>query len=553
MISGSSLYRKRSAFTVVESLIIIGLALVPLFATFPYRVNIFLSWEGAYRLSSGQVPYKDFGLPLGYGFWIIPALFFKLFGPQLISLVKAQVLINIMAGFSFRAILKQLDVAPAVRTLSVLVFVLSYSFFNFWPWYNHTVIVYELVGLAFLFCFMTSPAGRVRWLYLALAALFVFLSIFTKQDGGGLALLLCLALLLYNSLYEKRWWDIPLFLGLLLLVAVIFIAPLTRYGFGYWFNHGQPPHNSRLAVSDFAEEILGASQWIKFYLLLIVLSLVPALRNFRAFWQNKTAMLFTLLTLGILAEAALFQVTSYTPPDNNIFFHSFAFAFLCARFSAIQQVDLGRRKAFIAGALLVLLWWSGTFWKYIDRIVARIFPPAATTETIPGYPAPGEENVVSRRNFMLNTDTTHDVPTSQWIFSSLPEFEKIYMPPSTVQGMERVLNMPVVKEKKDGIKVLNMTELTPLAHAMPFRLETGQDQPLWYHLGVGMFNRQLEAFTQKVRQHHYDLVLYEYAPSLNNFFPFALRDELKKHYRQVDQFLAPRRPTNATIEVYVRP
>src|SRR5690606_24751306 len=134
------------------------------------------------------------------------------------------------------------------------------------------------------------------------------------------------------------------------------------------FNHGQPPHNSRLALSDFAGEILGASQWIKFYLLLIVLSLVPALRNARAFWQNKPAMLFTLLTLGILVEAALFQVTSYTPPDNNIFFHSFAFAFLCARFSAMQQVDLGQRKAFAAGALLVLLWWSGTFWKYVDRM-----------------------------------------------------------------------------------------------------------------------------------------------------------------------------------------
>jgi hypothetical protein len=549
MSSGSSLYQKRGIFTVVESLIIIGLALVPLFTTFPYRVNIFLSWEGAYRMSIGQVPYKDFGLPLGYGFWIVPALFFKVFGPQLISLVKAQVLMNILAGFSFRHILKRLELAPGVRTLSVLVFVLSYSFFNFWPWYNHTVIVYELLGLAFLFQYLTGPQQRARLLYLLPAALFIFLSLFTKQDGGGLALLLCLALLLYNSLHEKRWLDIPAFLLCLLLVAAVFILPLTRYGFSYWFNHGQPPHNSRLSFTDFAEEILGASQWIKFYLVLMVVSLVPALRNFKALWENKQAMLFILLTLGILVEAALFQVTSYTPPDNNIFFHSFAFAFLCARFSALQQIDLGRFRAFAAGALLVLIWWSGVFWKYIDRIFARMFP--APIEA--AVEQPGAENVVSRRNFMLNTDTTKDVPTSQWIFSDLPGFEKIYMPPSTVQGMERLLQMPVVKEKKDSIKVLNMTELTPLAHAMPFRLETGMDHPLWYHLGVGMFNRQLGAFTQKVRGHHYDLVLYEYAPGLNNFFPFALRKELQQHYRLADQFLAPRRPTNAIIEVYVRP
>src|SRR5690606_37965203 len=186
---------------VLESIIIIGLALVPLFSTFPYRVNIFLTWEGAFRLSEGQMPYRDFGTPLGFGFWLIPALFFKLFGPYVISLIKAQVLINIMGGFAFRSIMRSLGLPSGIRVLSVLLFVLSYSFFNFWPWYNHTVIIYELVGLAFLFRFMTSPQGRARLLYLLLAALFVFLSIFTKQDGGGLALLLCLALLLYNSLH----------------------------------------------------------------------------------------------------------------------------------------------------------------------------------------------------------------------------------------------------------------------------------------------------------------------------------------------------------------
>jgi hypothetical protein len=539
---------KRIAFTVMECLIIIGLALVPLFATFPYRVNIFLTWEGAYRISSGQMPYRDFGLPLGYGFWIIPSLFFKLFGPQLISLVKAQALINIIAGFSFRSILQRLEVAPGVRVLSVLVFVMSYSFFNFWPWYNHTVIVYELAGLCFLLHFITRPSKTwISFLYLLLAALFIFLSIFTKQDGGGLALLLSLALLLYNSLHERRWWDIPLFLLMLGVIAVIFIAPLMP-GFAYWFNHGQAPHSSRLALGDFAEEILGSSQWIKFYFVLIVLCLVPALRNFRAFWENKKAMLFTLLTLGILTEAAIFQVTSYTPPDNNIFFHSFVFAFLCTRFSGLAQIDLDRWRPFLAGGLLVLLWWSGVFWKYIDRVLSRILPPDVTAV----QPAPGGENVVSRRNYMVNTDTTN-VPVSEWVFSDLPEFRKIYMPASTVEGMKRVLQLPVVKEQKDSIKVLNMTELTPLAHAMPFRLETGVDQPLWYHLGVGMFNRQLHTFTAKVRQHHYHLVLYEYAPSLNNFFPFALRSELQQHYRLADSFLAPRRPTDATIEVYVRP
>ena len=35
---------------VAEIWLIVILASVPLFASFPYRLNIFLSWEGAYRM-----------------------------------------------------------------------------------------------------------------------------------------------------------------------------------------------------------------------------------------------------------------------------------------------------------------------------------------------------------------------------------------------------------------------------------------------------------------------------------------------------------------------
>ncbi|MBC9910089.1 hypothetical protein [Chitinophaga varians] len=535
---------RRWAF--LEIMIIVLLALVPLFTTFPYRVNIFLSWEGAYRLSSGQVPFKDYGSPLGYGFWIIPALFFKIFGPQLITLVKAQVFINIIAGLSFRSILKSLNVTPGVRLLSVLVFVMSYSFFNFWPWYNHTVIVYELVGLSFLMrSFFAEGNGR-RYLLMALAALFVFLSLFTKQDGGGMALMLCLALLAYNSLETRRWLDLPVFIGFFVVIAVAFIVPLMP-GFAYWFNHGQAPHSSRLALNDFTDEIMGASNWIKIYVLLVALCLAAGVKQWGSWIHERREVLFALLTLGILGEAAIFQVTSYTPPDNNIFFHSFAFAFIASWLCRLLSIPLNTGKSLIMATALILFWWSGTWWKYIGRYTDRLFPVKEVAY------APNDtthENVVSRRNFMIDTDTT-DVPVSKWTFSKLPVFHKIYMPQQTVDGIDRVLALPVVHQKRDSIRVLNMTELTPLAEAMPFKLETGQDYPLWYHLGVGMFNRQLAAFKGKIQRHHYDIVLYEYAPTLNNFFPFAVRSELQQHYQLVDSFLAPRRPTNAMIEVYV--
>lgn len=555
-------FNRRSAF-ITELVIIIGLALFPLFVPLPYRVNIFLSWEGAYRISQGQVPYRDFGLPLGYGFWIVPALFFKIFGAQLVTLVKAQVFMNIVAGFAFRSILKSLDVKPVIRILSVLLFVLSYSFFNFWPWYNQTVIVYELIGLAFLFRYLLGPQGNIKFLHLLLAALFTFLSFFTKQDGGGLALLLSLALLGYNSLNEKRLWDVPLFLALYGVIAAIIIVPLLHYGFGYWFNHGQAPHNSRLSLYDIVSEVFYQSQWIKFYVVMMVVVLLPSFKQFKRFWQNKQAMLFTLLTLGILAESAIFQVTSYTPPDNNIFFHAFAFAFIASGLVDQLQIDLSRKPAFAGAAVLVLLWWSSSFWKYTDKVVSRLLPHDAVANKLPTLKPDSSfqayepmvsktgENVVSKSNYMIEWDSTN-VPVGQWVFSDLKSFKGIYMPPSTVEGMRRLLDMPVVKNGKGQLKVLNMTELTPLAAEMPYVPETGNDSPLWYHLGVGMFNKQLSVFTQKVRQGYYDVVLYEYAPENNNFFPFALRHELEANYKKADVFLAPRRPTHAIIEVYVK-
>src|SRR5690606_11027233 len=107
---------------VLEILIILVFCFSPLLFNNPYRLNIFLSWEGAYRMSLGQMPFRDFSLPMGYGHWIIPALFFKIFGPYMYTLIKAQVFINLISVFSFRAILNKVGVTPPVILLSVLVF-----------------------------------------------------------------------------------------------------------------------------------------------------------------------------------------------------------------------------------------------------------------------------------------------------------------------------------------------------------------------------------------------------------------------------------------------
>lgn len=533
--------KKDRLFSVLEILIIVTLALFPLFMNFPYRVNIFLSWEGAYRLSQGQIPFKDFGMPLGYMYWVVPALFFKLFGTQMITLIKAQVFINILSGLAFRSILKSLSIQPGVRLLCVGLYCISYSFFNFWPWYNHTVIVYEMIGLAFLMKYLFSE--KKPWILISFSALFIFFSFFTKQDGGGLALLIALALLVYYCITERKWMPIVLFLVSFILVAFAMIAPLLRFNFAYWFNYGQAPHTARLSVLEVIDEFLYSTQWIKFYLFLIVLILLARYKSWRQLLNDRRNSIFLLLTLGILAEACVLQITSYTPPDNNIFFHSFAFAFILSNLVLYFQLDFRKPKFLIAIGFFMVLWWSGVFWRYIQRITQNAFVANSQQET--------KENVVNRHTYLLYP-TNNEMPTGEWTLSGLRSFEKLYMPKSTVDGIYRILHLPIVKENKD-LRVLNMTELTPLAVEMPYQLETGPGVPLWYHLGVGMFNKQAEDYERKIISKQYDLVLFEYIPSLNNFYPFRVRDSLLNHYQKIDSFPAPRGGnTPGVVEVFLK-
>ena len=126
------------------------------------------------------------------------------------------------------------------------------------------------------------------------------------------------------------------------------------------------------------------------------------------------------------------------------------------------------------------------------------------------------------------------------------------MPEKTVEGIDRLLQLPVLQQKKQDVALLNMSELTPLAHAIGYELPTGVDQPLWYHLGVSAFPPQVDEYCRRIANREYDVVLFEYIPYLNNFYPFEVRDRLKEHYRLIDTFPAPRSDGYSPIEVYVR-
>jgi hypothetical protein len=536
--------RRETAFSWLEVIFIIILAVFPVFMIYPYRVNIFISWVGAYRMSRGEVPFTDFGIPMGYMFWAMPALIFKIFGPQMITLVKAQALLNILSGLAFRSILRSFRLGPVIRLASVVFFVLTYSLVNFWPWYNHSVIVYELISLAFLMAYLL----RVRKsIWLILAAVFCFISFFTKQDGGGICLLISLVLLGYDAFMEGKWTAPVIYVLAVAATAALMILPLFWQGFSFWFNLGQPPHSSRVSLADILTWLLTESKALRMSMIFIaLLGFALFYRDRKLFWQ-KDRMLWLLLVLGMLAQAVILQETSYTPPDNNIYYLSFVCAWMLWALAELLPLPWNSYRMLAGLCLGILLMQSGRFSGYVSSL---LMPAKQQSGGI--LLSPEGENMVGKDNYLLYLGNRKDIPPDQWVPSRIPVFRNMILPRPTVEGMDRILAMEECR-KKDP-KVLNMTELTPLAAAVPFTYDRGIYEPLWHHLGVSMFNRQAQTYEDRIAGKYYDIVLFEYIPGLNNFFPFRIRDSLQKHYRKVDSFYAPRmgQESMGTVEVYRR-
>jgi hypothetical protein len=507
-----------------ELLITFVFCFVPLLFNNPYRINIFLSWEGAYRMYLGQMPFQDYSLPMGYGYWVIPAVFFKIFGPYFASLIKAQVFTNVVAVLTFRSILKTMDVKPVVILLSVVVFCFSYISFNFWPWYNNVVFVYEMIALYFILQAIFRPEGWKMWASIAPGAFFTFFAIFTKQDIGGLALLTAYGILTYNAWVDRsfrKWITFTLFF---IAFAAMFVLPLLKYDFLYWFNYGQAPHKSRLVLMDFANEILGWAYWEKFFLFVVVLFTLDKARTGLAFFKDKKEVLFAFITISIIFQAFLIPVTSPVPDRNEVFFYAFGFAYFFSNFRL--TIDLSRWYYLATCLVFVVFWWAGIYWRNIQRIVDK-------------------RPVTVSKNEQASTHKYR-------LAKEYKTMEHLYLAENTLDGIRKIKAIEVFKTNKDP-KVLNMSELTSLAYEIPFTPLT--NQPMWFHQTVSIFDKEVAEFCAKVRNKEYDVVIFE---SVNpeeviNFYPEDVHKCLDENYKFEFSFLAPRTPEKSYIFVYTKP
>jgi hypothetical protein len=516
----TALLQRPRAFLLIDIAISLPFLILPLFLKLPYRVNIFLSWEGAYRLSIGQVPFEDFGLPMGFMYWVIPALFFKFLGPTMMTLVKAQVFINLISLMALRGIMYNLKIRPIVVTFGMLIFCLTYVIYNFWPWYNHTVVVYELVALYFLTGFDKRSSKIGQYSFVALAGLFSFVSFFTKQDAGGICFLICLFLFGYHAIKEKAWGPVLVFTCSFLVVGAALIIPFIDHNFSYWFNYGQPPHSSRIDIRQLLDIVFNQSLLEKVYLLLILTGIISHYASFKSFILDKNQFIATVISVALIAQSIVIRLTSPLPTDHMNYFHTFAFLGVAVFLPWENWVN--RFRYVFACLMMIMLLFSAGYWKYLSAFA----------------PAPAKQEA-----------KTDKVQSKPWAEGKLKSLKRVTLPPETNDGIDRIMALPFLE--KEGLRVLNMSELTSLAYEIGYTPLT--HHPLWFHLNIGIFEKEVNEINNLVRDGFYDLVLFESIPSLTDFYPYAVRDQLLRDYIRIDSFLAPRKLEDSIIEVFVHP
>jgi len=506
-------YTEKLTIELLVVLFALGISFFPLLFNLPFRDNIYLSWEGAYRIANGDIPFKDFYMPFGYGYFIFIALFFKLFGSGLTVLLWAQAFLNTLFLFVFYRLILLFDIKREIALISTFVMGLTYTFLFFWPWYNQTAFFFNLVALYFA-CLAVLKEKR-SFLHAVLAGVFAFLAFFTKQDYGGLALVFVLFLFLVNLFFGGSVKSIGTYLASFALTAALFILPVYNQAFSYWFNLGQAPHESRIDISRLLTEVFAGSEWEKLVLLIVGILLIY---KWKVLLKDKKKFFFYTLVLIILAETIITKETSRLPKDTTTYFYGFFFAlFLTELFSFI---DFKKLKYGLTLVCLIFFLFSSKYWSYANRILK--FKSTGTAKT------------------------TSAKPSYVWASAPFLSFNKVYLPKPTITGIKEILalNLP------SNPKVLNMSELTMLAKEIPY--EPLKKVPLWYHLHVGIFDKQVEGLREAIEKGAFDLVLFEDIPNLDNFYPYALQTQLRKSYKLVTVFPAPRKDGNSFIEVYIK-
>lgn len=208
----------------------------------PFFRDYSIVFEGGYRILLGQVPYRDFFLPVGPVIFYLQAFFNRMLGANLWAMaVHAGVQACLLASVYYWATRKKWHAGFAILMSVATLF--SFNPANY-PWYNQTAYLFFLINIMLVITQVDRPSMTASC-WIGSVAL-TLLSFFSKQDVG----LLQFVLLGIFFMWQARPRLVRPFCFYVLPVVFLFFLIAWAYEsagqFFYWFNLGQLPHTGRL-------------------------------------------------------------------------------------------------------------------------------------------------------------------------------------------------------------------------------------------------------------------------------------------------------------------
>lgn len=452
---------------------------------FSFRKIIFfrdysIIFEGALRLSLGQIPFNDFGIPMGPISLIIPAIFFKLFGVNWSIFQLSQMLINALILVVYTNIIIRITNNKYIIFIFVIALSFYYLIFITHPWYNTTALLFYLLAL-----FFSLQRSKLCWLISGLTASFCF---FSKQDYG----LICIfSIVLSNfiiysnymkfnkslSFHNYRYFlkkeiissSFMFLLGFFLLfICLILIWDLRSDVVLYWFNYGQEYQSKRTIPLDI---IYSTRFWLSIFCLYL------AFLNKSKYLLVTSIIIFSSVVVGYtsgLEFTSHFDIALYPGIIISLFpIHNF-----------ISIVNLIKTSA-----IILIVFSSIQNFVQVNNIYESIFLQKVEPPYFFNYRIVGDR--ISKYSGFLTA------------------FNGSYLPQETISALEQLAtDIHVQDHSEKNLKMLNISELTPLYAALSILPPKGM--PLWYDSNVILFNREVKKIESYIKNSEFDIILIQF-------------------------------------------
>jgi hypothetical protein len=354
------------------------------------------------------------------------------------------------------------------------------------------------------FALIIKPKGSkpASW-QLILSGLLVCFSFLSKQDFGLLALAGTGAYVLFFYEQGKLSFKPGLWLGLGFGLGIAtMVVPFLAHDFGYWFNFGQPPHQSRLndthrLIWSFID--LSHSQET---IVSTVAVFIVHIFAYQAKWYKNLDFRY----LGFVMFMYVQSVATYL--TSGLFqSHDYSLAFLLVGFASVVFSAIEHKK------LLPILKLSALgFFFYVQ--VNPFFD-----EVIYGF----------------DWDSYRFIHNSPLRVSNHKGYNNLLISEAALNGavgFDAYLDSKLTEGKE--YKILNTSEFTPSVQKKGLIQPTGY--PLWFDSANSFFPRERQKCYADLKSHQFDLLFIQATHSPH---PVGFIDSVNKYYYKTAAFFTP--------------